>query len=137
MSEPRKLKLADVIATAEALYELDPGAIVSHGRQKHFVDVRRLVMFVARAWLEMSFPHIGRVMGRDHSTVIYNVGEMRRLIERDRSRLQDVRELVAAAMLKANAGRLSPSAFAARMKIFFEDEEMRRRPAAGEMEAVQ
>lgn len=135
MKEPRRLHLTDLIVTAEELYQLELGSIVARRQTKEIVGVRRLVMFAARAWLGMSFPHIARVMDRDHTTIIYHVEEMRRVIERDSSRLQDVRELVAAAMIRADAGRLSPRVFAARMKAFFEDEDFRRRPVAAELEA--
>lgn len=137
IEEPRRLRLADVIATAESLYELEPGSLVGHRRLKRVVDVRRLVMFVGRAWLEMSFPHIGAVMDRDHTTVLHNVRVINQMIERDRSRLRDVRELVAAAMLKAKVGRLSQTVFAQRMRLFLQGDEIVRRPVAEEMEAHQ
>lgn len=133
----RKLNLDDVIGAAERLYELDPGSIIAHRRQKHIVDARRLVMFVARAWLELTYDRIGDVMNRDHSTVIYNVEELQRLIKRDRSRLQDIRELVAAAMIKAEVGRLSQTVFAQRMRLFLQGDEIVRRPVAAVSEAHQ
>lgn len=114
---PRKLHLADVIAAAEELHELTPGSILRFDRHKHISDVRRMVAFVGRAWLDLSYPRIGAIMLRDHSTIVHHCKEMARLLRKDRSRMREVRDLVVAAQQRAGMGRLRERVFANRMNI--------------------
>lgn len=127
MSEniPRPLQLTDVILVAEKLYNLPPGSILRTDRHQHIVDVRRMLAFIGRAWFDLTFPQIGKVMKRDHSTIMYHHGEMLKLIRQDRSRLQDIRKVLAAAEAKVG-GRLSERAFNTRMRIALDDEVRRR-----------
>jgi chromosomal replication initiation ATPase DnaA len=51
--------------------------VLSHSRVKHVVRARHLAMrAIIEANPELSFPHIGRLFNRDHSTVMSAIGKM-------------------------------------------------------------
>lgn len=62
----------DVIAVAARHYSVTPQAILSSSRHVLTVTARKVAMFVCRDRLGMSYAQIGRIFGRDHSTVMYS-----------------------------------------------------------------
>lgn len=94
------LLLREVIALRESLRERQPvlDAIVSttalacgvevaamrgKDRSKSIVEARLVACYVARRCTRASYPQIGRVVNRDHTTVISAVQRVAMLIERD------------------------------------------------------
>ncbi len=65
-----------LIEQVAAYYGIDPREIVSHKRSKHLVRARHVCFYVMRKRFGLSYPQIGQIMHRDHSTVIYAVEKM-------------------------------------------------------------
>jgi len=65
-----------LIEQTAAYFGIDPREIVSHSRSKHLVRARHVCFYVMRKRFGLSYPQIGQIMHRDHSTVIYAVEKM-------------------------------------------------------------
>ena len=99
-------------------------AILSRSRDMKTTQARQLVMWLARWHTGMSFPRIGQMLGRDHSTVMHAVGKIDALRDTRRDgfmlmpaalRLLDLADRCEAALLreKASATAEWPAALAA------------------------
>lgn len=64
------IRIADLIALAEGMAGLLPGVVSGKGRCREAHKVRMAITVVARDW-GFSYPAIGRLLNRDHSSVIY------------------------------------------------------------------
>jgi len=113
---PRRLHLRDLIIAAENYFELKRGDILKQDRHKHIVGPRRMVIFLARSWLDLSYPYTGRAMNRDHTTILHHYQEMVRELRANPSGLAKVRQFLRFA-LKQVGQELSNEEFRARMEI--------------------
>lgn len=52
--------------------------IHSHHRDKEFADARAMVWLIAREYMNYSYPLIGRLYNRDHTTVMSGVKRLQR-----------------------------------------------------------
>ena len=52
-------------------FSLRPSDLRSQRRSRHVAVPRQVAMYLCRRLLNASFPHIGELFGRDHSTVIH------------------------------------------------------------------
>lgn len=64
-------RVSDLVAIAARLSGLSEEALLGPAKHRHVARVRQAVMYVAVNQGVHSYPHIGRVMGRDHKTVFY------------------------------------------------------------------
>jgi len=64
-------------------FSLRPADLRSKRRSKNVVVPRQLAMFLCRRLMNASFPHIGELFGRDHSTVIHANSVTERRIKND------------------------------------------------------
>jgi chromosomal replication initiator protein len=55
--------------------------LLGKSQQREFVQPRQICMFLCRELLTISYQTIGRIFGRDHSTVITSVRQVQTLIE--------------------------------------------------------
>ncbi len=56
----------------------------SPGRHASLAGARQMFMFLARQHAKhLSYPQIGRLIGRDHTTIIYGVGRAAERMQRD------------------------------------------------------
>lgn len=80
------ITIGEIVDAVAGVYELAPDTLYDRGR----VDVvpRQVAMYLARRLTPLSFPQIGRVFGRDHSTVQHAVAriEQRLIAEPDTRR---------------------------------------------------
>jgi hypothetical protein len=71
----------DVLATLAAFFDSTKEELEDHTRRYEVVRVRHIVMYILREYGGMSFPAIGRLIGkRDHTTVIHGVNKVKREI---------------------------------------------------------
>lgn len=75
----------DVITATARHYSVTPQAILSSSRHIVTISARKVAMFLCRDRLGMSYAQIGRVFGRDHSTVMHAC----RCVERNRDLARD------------------------------------------------
>ena len=61
----------DVIASTASVMRMPVPDILSNNREQHTTHVRHIAMYLCRELLDTSYPRIGRVLHRDHSTVMH------------------------------------------------------------------
>jgi len=78
------LTMEDVLQTVCEYYGVNPDNIKSKGRSKDVVLPRQLAMYLIRQLSDASFPEIGQFFGgRDHTTVIYAIQKIDKLLAND------------------------------------------------------
>ena len=72
--------LGDIEAAVAAYFGITPADIHSSRRTRTISVARMVAMFMARRHTSMSYPEIGRAMGKNHSSVVLSVQRMQSLI---------------------------------------------------------
>ena len=81
-----RIRVADIIAAASRMTGIPVADITGPSRVKRLVRVRQAVAFVAARQADrLSYPMIGRMLGRDHSTIIHAIiaADANRQIDRE------------------------------------------------------
>jgi chromosomal replication initiator protein len=88
----------DVILRAVAdFFHVTVEDLVSHSRRKEVVEPRQIVMYLLRDISELSYPHIGDKMGRDHTTAIHSYEKINNEINRNSTlnqKILTIKELI-------------------------------------------
>jgi chromosomal replication initiator protein len=74
------ITLGDIEAVTAAFFGITPADIHSTRRTKTVSAARMVAMFLARRHTQMSYPEIGRAMGKNHSSVVLAVQRMEALL---------------------------------------------------------
>jgi chromosomal replication initiator protein len=74
-------------------FGLRPSDLASRRRSRHVALPRQVAMYLCRRLLNASFPHLGELFQRDHSTVIHGVTAIELRVKRDPSFLLTVEQL--------------------------------------------
>ena len=74
------ITLGDIEAIVSTFFGITPADIHSSRRTKTVSVARMIAMFLARRRTSMSFPEIGRFMGKNHSSVVLAVQKLNRLL---------------------------------------------------------
>ncbi len=61
------------IVTTAAAFGIDPDDILAFDRSKSIARARHAVCYVLRKRFDLSYPEIGEIMNRDHSTIMNSV----------------------------------------------------------------
>lgn len=86
---------ADVIIDeCERFYDLEPGSLASKRRDGKTARARQVAGYLMRVMPRMSFPEIGRALGRDHSTMIYAVEQIDGKRKNDPQLDTDIKDLM-------------------------------------------
>jgi chromosomal replication initiator protein len=64
-------------------FSLTVSELQSRRRSRHVAVPRQIAMYLCRRLLRSSYPRIGELFGRDHSTVIHGVTTIERQLKRD------------------------------------------------------
>ena len=72
------------IAFAAQAWGVPVDSITSHGRSQSVADARALAMWMVRRAFGYSYPELGRIFERDHTTCIVAVRKVERAIETGR-----------------------------------------------------
>ncbi len=75
----------DIAAAVCDHFSLRPNDLRSKRRSKNVAGPRQVAMYLCRRLLNASYPHIGELFGRDHSTVIHATTVTARRIKEDAS----------------------------------------------------
>jgi len=73
--------LADIEASVAAFFAITPADLHSSRRTKTISAARMIAMFLGRRKTTMSYPEIGRYMGKNHSSVVLSVQRMEALLK--------------------------------------------------------
>jgi chromosomal replication initiator protein len=88
----------DVILKAVAnFFNVTTDDLVSHSRRKEVVEPRQIAMYLLRDMSELSYPHIGEKMGRDHTTAIHSCEKINNEINRNSTlnqKILTIKELI-------------------------------------------
>lgn len=79
------ITLGDIEATVAAFFGITPADIHSSRRTRTVSVARMVSMFLARRHTRMSYPEIGRFMGKNHSSAVLAVQRMEQLLSRNES----------------------------------------------------
>jgi len=78
-------KWEDVVRSICQVYKITPDDIYAKNRNQHIVYARHTFNYICRKRLRMSLMYIGRIINRDHTTVIHSIRQTQDLIEYDRA----------------------------------------------------
>lgn len=67
---PRSDTISAIINTTGRLFEVAPDVLLGPSRRRTHVEARHVAILLVRADTDLSWPEIGRLFTRDHSTVI-------------------------------------------------------------------
>jgi chromosomal replication initiator protein len=91
--------LPGAVLTAVCRYfDVDVEALKGTARHKHIVVPRQIAMYVLREDAHLSTPEVGRLLNRDHTTVLHGIKQVANDIARDgpsRAAVRGVREVIA------------------------------------------
>ncbi len=79
-----------IIEEVSKFYRIPVTDIKSRKRNQIVSQARQIAVYLMRELLELSFPVIGRIIGRDHSTIIHDYKKIEKLKEED----PDVKEVL-------------------------------------------
>ncbi len=82
-----------IVAAVCERFGLRPSDLASRRRSQHITLPRHVAMYLCRRLLNASFPHLGELFQRDHSTVIHGVSAIEQRAKRDSSFLLTVEQL--------------------------------------------
>lgn len=74
-----------IIGAVSNFYGVESSDVKGRSRLAHLVKARQIAMYLARSLMGLSFPSIGRVFDRDHTTALYSFEKVMDLIEQDDS----------------------------------------------------
>lgn len=79
-----------ILKAVAEFYNVAPEELTGRVRKKEVVEPRQVAMYLIRDILEMSYPHIGEKMGRDHTTAIHAVEKISQEINKNSSLNQKI-----------------------------------------------
>jgi len=89
-----KVSIQKIIKEVSRFFSIPVNDILSAKRNKFISHARQLAMFLARELTSSSLPQIGKAIGdRDHTTVIYAVGKISKLITKDKNVYMQIQEI--------------------------------------------
>ena len=81
-SQDRRLTIEDIQKQVAAYYQVSMRDLLSHRRDRNIVRPRQVAMYLSKELTPRSLPEIGRRFGgRDHTTVLYGVRKIAKMIE--------------------------------------------------------
>jgi len=79
------ITLGDIEAATAAFFGITPADIHSSRRTRTVSVARMIAMYLARRHTRMSFPEIGRFMGKNHSSVVLAVQRLEKTLTKEQS----------------------------------------------------
>jgi chromosomal replication initiator protein len=86
----RKISDSQIIKAVAEFFNISIEDVMSHNRRKEVVEPRQVAMYLLRDILELSYPYIGKKMGKDHTTAIHSYEKINREINRNQSLNQKI-----------------------------------------------
>jgi hypothetical protein len=81
---PGRITVHQIMRAVGATFNVRIPDLLAHDRREYIVLPRQVVMYVARQLTKYSLPEIGRYLGgRDHTTVLYGLRKVTRLVADD------------------------------------------------------
>ena len=84
LPRPRRvISSNDILSVVSCRYGFSVPTILSHSRDTPVVFVRHIAIYLIRDLRMMSYPAIGKKMGRDHTSILHAVRKIGAMVERD------------------------------------------------------
>ncbi len=93
----RRVNDNQIIRSVAEFYNLAVSDLVGRVRKKEIVEPRQIAMYLIRDMLDMSYPHIGEKLGKDHTTAIHAVRKINQEVNRNSSlnqKIISIKELI-------------------------------------------
>lgn len=75
--------MAAIVAVISDIADVTLGDLLSERRARRVARPRQLVMYLAKELTDLSYPQMGRVLRRDHTTVQHGIKQARKLLDYD------------------------------------------------------
>ncbi|MFA6408470.1 MAG: helix-turn-helix domain-containing protein [Candidatus Paceibacterota bacterium] len=82
MEMKEKEAIQNIVENTAATYSVDVDDLLSSSRQAFLILPRHTIIYLLRKELGLSFPKIGKIMDRDHTTTMYAYQKIQNLIEK-------------------------------------------------------
>jgi chromosomal replication initiator protein len=82
-AEPVSVTVDKIFASIFKKYGVKKEDIIGSRRTKDVAWARHVSVYLIRAITDMSFPNIGKILGRDHSTIMSSIDAVERTIQAD------------------------------------------------------
>jgi chromosomal replication initiator protein len=92
-AEPVSVTVDKIFAAIFKKYGVKREDIVGSRRTKEVAFARHVSVYLIRAITDMSFPNIGKIMGRDHSTIMSSIDAIERKMQSDSMFSLEISEL--------------------------------------------
>ncbi len=93
-TQPIPVTIDKILTEVSRTYNVSPADIRGKKRNANVSAARRMAMYIIREVTGMSMEAIGQEFGRDHSTVVYSLGEMEKYLEKDRRLKETVDDII-------------------------------------------
>jgi chromosomal replication initiator protein len=93
-AEPVTVTVDKIFAAVYRKYNIKKEDIVSSKRTKDIANARHIAVYVIRQVTEMSLPNIGKILGRDHSTVISSLDTIEKRMAQNPAFRAEMEEMV-------------------------------------------
>lgn len=70
-SPPYSFDWKETLHKVAAIYRVSPDDIMGRSRKRHITDARWVFIKATRAKGRLSYPRIGEILGRDHTTIMH------------------------------------------------------------------
>jgi chromosomal replication initiator protein len=95
VTEPRTITADLILEEAAKMFGFTVDEICGKSRRRPLVTARQIGMYVMREVTDFSYPRIAEAFGgRDHTTVIYAVEKIRRLMSESHATFEQVNDLI-------------------------------------------
>ncbi len=92
-TEPQAQKIGRIISMVSQHTGISEEEIKGKKRTKEIAMARHICIYMLRTQTELSFPSIGKIFGRDHSTIMYSIDLIQNRIEDDSAFAREMNEL--------------------------------------------
>ena len=92
--EPLSVTQDKIINIVSAKYGVSASDILGQKRNKDIMLARHVCIYIIRSQTDMSYPSIGRLFNRDHSTIMSSINTIEKKIEEDSQMESDIHDII-------------------------------------------
>ena len=93
-AEPVTVTVDKIFAAVYKKYNIKREDIVSSKRQKEIANARHITVYIIRTITDMSLPNIGKIIDRDHTTVMSSILKVEKQMEQNSVYRSEIEEMV-------------------------------------------
>ncbi len=93
-AEPVTVTVEKIFAAVYKKYNISRDDIVSSKRTKDIANARHITVYIIRTVTDMSLPNIGKIIGRDHSTVMSSLETVEKRMAQDSVFRAELEEMI-------------------------------------------